>query len=82
MTKAVQLHSHVGADGVLKIEVPVGVKDTDLDVLLIVSPADAAARPTDGNWPPSFFENTFGCLAESPIERPPQDAYETRTTMK
>ena len=56
--RAVQFHSHVGADGVLKIEVPVGVKDTELDVVVIVSPADTAAGAIDGNWPPNFFEGS------------------------
>ena len=80
--RAVQFHSHVGADGVLKIEVPVGVTDADLDVVVIVSPADAPARPIDGNWPPNFLEDTFGCLAEHPLERPPQGEYETRPLLK
>ena len=53
--KAVQFHSHVGADGVLKIEVPVGMMDADLDVVVVVSPAGAAAGAIDGNWQPNFF---------------------------
>jgi len=80
--RAVQFHSHVGADGVLKIEVPVGVKDTELDVVVIVSPADTAAGAIDGNWPPNFFEETFGCLAEYPLERLPQGEYETRNAVR
>lgn len=39
--KAVQFDSHVGAGGVLKIEVPVDMTDADLDVVVIVSPAGA-----------------------------------------
>jgi hypothetical protein len=80
--KAVQFHSHVGADGVLKVEVPVGVTDADLDVVVIVSPAGVAARTIDGNWPSNFFEETFGCLAEYPLERSPQGEYETRNALK
>ncbi len=80
--KAVQFHSHVGADGVLKIEVPVGMTDADLEVLVIVSPADTVARTIDGNWPLNFFEDTFGCLAEHRLERPPQGEYETRNALK
>jgi hypothetical protein len=80
--KAVQFHSHVGADGVLKIEVPVGMTDADLDIVVIVSPAGAAAGATDGSWPPNFFEETFGCLAEYPLERPPQGEFETRNALR
>jgi hypothetical protein len=80
--RTVQFHSHVGADGILKVEVPVGVTDADLDVVVIVLPAGATARTTDGNWPPNFFEDTFGCLAEYPLERPSQGEYETRAGLK
>ena len=80
--KAVQFHSHVGADGVLKIEVPVGMMDADLDVVVVVSPAGAAAGAIDGNWPPYFFEETFGCLADYPLERPPQGEFETRNAVR
>lgn len=79
--RAVQFHSHVGADGVLKVEVPIGVTDTDLDVVVIVSPAETGAA-IGGNWPPRFFEETFGALAEHRFERPPQGEYETRNALK
>lgn len=79
--RAVQFHSHVGTDGVLKVEVPVGVTDTDLDVVVIVSPAETAGA-ISGNWPPHFFEETFGALADHRFERPPQGEYETRDTLK
>jgi hypothetical protein len=80
--RTVQFHSHVGADGVLKVEVPVGLPDADLDVVVIVSPATATEQTTDGNWPPNFFEDTFGCLAESLLERPLQGEYESRAALK
>ncbi|WP_242056532.1 MULTISPECIES: DUF2281 domain-containing protein [unclassified Nostoc] len=29
-------------------------------------------------WPPGFFEQTAGCLADDPIQRYPQGEYEQR----
>ena len=80
--RTVQFQSHADADGLLKVEVPVGVTDTDVDVVVIVSPAGAAAGAPDGSWPPRFFEETFGCLAAYPLERPPQGEFEIRNTLK
>lgn len=34
----IKLRSHVGPDGILKLEVPVGVKNIDLDVIVNVEP--------------------------------------------
>lgn len=80
--KAVHFRSHVGADGVLKVEVPVGMTDADLDVVVVVSNPGAPAGAIDGNWGPNFFEETFGCLAEYPLERPPQGEVEARNGLR
>src|SRR6266851_3062422 len=47
---AIKLRSHVGADGILKLEVPVGVTNTDLDVVVNVEPVGngtASKTPED-----------------------------------
>lgn len=38
----------------------------------------AAARPAQERWPPDFFEQTAGCLANDPLQRQPQGEYEQR----
>jgi hypothetical protein len=80
--KAMQFNSRVDADGVLRIEVPVGLTDRDLEVLVVVSPVGAAPVVVDGNWPPNFFAETFGCFAESALERPVQGEYEIRNLLR
>ena len=32
-------------------------------------------HPKRAEWPPHFFEETYGCLADDPIERLPQGNY-------
>ena len=34
--QSVKLHSHVGRDGILKLEVPVGLSEVDLEVMVIM----------------------------------------------
>jgi hypothetical protein len=34
--------------------------------------------PEAPEWPPDYFERTYGSLADDPIERPPQGDYEDR----
>ena len=76
--ESIKLQSHAGPDGVLKLEVPVGMGDTDYEVMVIVQPVHATAENTQGSsisspedlgWPPGFFEQTAGSLEDDPIER-------------
>jgi hypothetical protein len=55
----IKLRSHVGPNGILKLEVPVGVKNTDLDVVVNVEPVGngtPAKTPEELGWPEGFFE--------------------------
>jgi hypothetical protein len=61
-------------DGVLKLEVPIKTKDTDLEVVLIVQPTKSAQTDEHG-WPPGFFEQTFGSFRDAPLVREPQGEY-------
>lgn len=78
-----QLQAHVGADGLLKLEVPLEWHSTYLEVLLVIQPRAIATTPTVDTleargWSPGFFEQTAGSLADDPIERPVQGEYEVR----
>jgi hypothetical protein len=72
--------SHVGRDGILKLEVPAGFADKDVEIVLIIQELATApeARPEGEVWPPRFFEDTFGCMREEPMERDPQGEREKR----
>jgi len=66
---AIKLRSHVGPDGILKLEVPVGVKDTDLDVIVNVEPVGNGApakTPEELGWPKGFFEEVAGSMPDFP----------------
>lgn len=36
----------------------------------------------DSDWPPDFFEQTFGSFRDAPLVREPQGEYEIRNEIK
>jgi hypothetical protein len=74
--KSVTFHSHVGADGILNLQVPVGIINTELEVMVIVQPT--SKPPKYAGWLPGFFEDWAG----EPLVRPEQGEYEIREELK
>jgi hypothetical protein len=66
--QTIKLHSHVGEDGILHLDVPVGIADTDLEITVTVQPITAETETKQGKgWPPGFFEETFGSFKDDPL---------------
>ncbi|NEQ69163.1 MAG: hypothetical protein F6K21_27485 [Symploca sp. SIO2D2] len=80
--ESIKLKSHVGDDGVLKIQVPVYLKNEDLEVMIIFQPIksedDNSATLESRGWQPGFFEEVIGGWEGKPLERPEQLPYEIR----
>lgn len=76
--QSIKLRSHVGQDGILKLEVPLGLSEMDLEVVVVVQPV----AKTQTGWPPGFFEQTAGAWAGEPLVREPQGEYETRDKLE
>jgi hypothetical protein len=79
--QSIKVRSRVGADGMLHLQVPVGIKDTDLEVLVFfqrIAPATEAKTPEDLGWSPDFFERTFGCFHDKLLVRGEQGEFEKR----
>lgn len=71
----VRVTERTGKDGVLHINLPVGMPDADFEVVLVVQPKPAepvASGAEPSGWPPGYFENTFGAIADETFVRPPQ----------
>jgi hypothetical protein len=64
-----KLKTHIGDDGVLKLELQTGVVNRDLEVLIVLQALETQAVD-DLGWPVGFFDRTYGALADDPIERP------------
>lgn len=79
--ETVKLRSRAGADGILHLQVPVGVKNNDFEVIIIVQSVGAVIEektPEDLGWPPGFFERTFGCFQNEPLVRGEQGELQER----
>jgi hypothetical protein len=77
----IELASRVGADGVLRISVPLGPDEANREVKVTVEPADACARlsrPSREEWQ-EFIRATAGCISDPTFQRPPQGEYERRS---
>lgn len=80
--QTIRLQSHVGDDGVLRLQIPIELQDQDLEILLVYQPIAIKSQISASAWPPDFFEETAGCLQDDPIARPSQGEYETREPLE
>ena len=64
--ETIKLQTHVGEDGVLKVELPIGVRGVDCDVVIVYT-----VNYEREDWE-AFVNRTYGTLADDPIERPAQ----------
>lgn len=73
--EAIKTRSHIGADGILKLEMPVGVANRDVEILIVVQPLETEELDAMG-YPIGYFDETYGSFADDPLERgeqPPMD---------
>lgn len=84
--RTMRFRTHLGADGVLRLELALDMSDTELEVLVVVQPIEAQeALSAIGDqlvWPPGFFEQTYGCLSDEPLVREFEGAYEERDALR
>lgn len=78
--ETITLHSRVGADGLLKLQVPIKLTNTDLEVVLIVQPVASANQ--EPGWPPGFLEEVAGGWQGEPLVREDQGHYEVREDLE
>jgi hypothetical protein len=65
----IALHTHVGSDGILQLQLPDELKDRDVTVII---------RPEQPEWL-SVLQKTAGKIPD--LERPPQGEYEVRESL-
>jgi hypothetical protein len=63
--QTIKLRSKIGKDGILHLDIPVGVAETELEVTLNFKP-DIVSSQGKG-YPLGFFERTYGICADDPI---------------
>ena len=68
--KSVTLNYRVGQDGLLRLDVPTGLTNEELEVTVTFQTVTAGTTdtvPQGKGWPPGFFEETFGSCKDDPI---------------
>ncbi|WP_293059118.1 MULTISPECIES: hypothetical protein [unclassified Moorena] len=67
--ESIKLISHVGSDGILHLDVPVGITNKELEVMVIFNPLKSSLKvETPQGWMPGFFEEVIGGWAGEPLE--------------
>ncbi len=68
--ETITLNSHVGEDGILHLDIPVNIINTDLTITIILKPSDdfqQKNKPKGKGCPANFCEETSGCLKDTPL---------------
>lgn len=78
--QSLTLHTRVGKDGILKIEMPIGITNTELEIILVVHPTEEVHPVPE--WPANFFTEIVGGWEGASLVREPQGTYETRSEFK
>jgi len=64
------LNSQVGQDGILHLDIPVDITNADLTITVILQPmtdSQQENQPKGKGCPANFFEETSGCLKNTPL---------------
>jgi hypothetical protein len=72
--KSIKLTKKVGSDGILHLDIPVEMIDTEIEVTLTIQ----RVTPQQRGWMTGFFEEVIGGWVGEPLTRPEQGEYETR----
>ncbi|MBD2415661.1 hypothetical protein FACHB389_31175 [Nostoc calcicola FACHB-389] len=78
---SIKLKKRVGADGVLHLDIPLGITDKEVEIMVIYQPLETPTQlktPEQRGWMPGFFEEVIGGWVGEPLERPEQGDYEIR----
>lgn len=67
--ETLKVRTHVGDDGLLKLELSTSITNRDMDVVVVMQPVSDAMTDALG-WPVGFFERTYGALADYPLDEP------------
>jgi hypothetical protein len=73
-----QIREKTGADGILRLTVPVGVADVECEVVVLVQPR----LPSAAGWLPGFFERLAEGWQGEPLTRLPQGEYDRREPLQ
>jgi hypothetical protein len=66
------------ADGTLSLAISTGLRDAEVEVVVVVEAAVRQTAVPADEWPEGYFAETFGSLRDAALERPPQGQLQDR----
>ena len=69
--QTIRVREKTGGDGMLSLRIPLGVPDSEFEVVVVVQPAKVGSPPGGGSWPPGYFD-LAGSIEDDTLVRPPQ----------
>jgi hypothetical protein len=78
---SIQLKQRVGKDGILHLEIPVGMTDKEVEVMVIYQALETPIQQKtleNLGYPLDFFEQTYGSCADDPIVIDSEGEFEPR----
>lgn len=77
--QSIKVNSHVGSDGILHLDLPVNVKNAELEVVVTVENVNYNPKKSEKlDWSPEFFVKTAGAWQGNTLEREAQGEYDNR----
>lgn len=67
--QTLQFTTHIQSNAQLKLTLPAKYANQDVELVVIIQPCQKSIEQQ--NWL-AFLNQTYGCLADAPIERPEQ----------
>jgi len=65
--QTIALKTRAGKDGIVRLEIPTDISDQDIEIVLVMQPIPD--EPVDEmGYPIGYFDETYGILADDPIE--------------
>ena len=78
---SIKLTKRVGEDGILHLEIPVGITDKEVEIMVIYQSIEIPKlqnTPEELGWPAGFFEQTYGSCQDDPIVIDSEGDFEER----
>jgi len=77
MLHTVKRRVKIDSDGLLRLEMPAGSANTEIEVVLVWQHA-SVGDVDDNGWPIGFFDRTYGSMADNPMDEIEQLPLEER----
>ena len=77
--QSIKLKKRVGEDGILHLDIPLGMIDQELEVMVIYQSIETVSQTSNNlGYPPDFFEQTYGSCEDDPIVIDSEGDFEQR----